>query len=74
MRLKDYALLTSLDLVAITGFLILGLRTTSLLGVTLAVHLASVGVLFLTMPYGKFVHFGYRYLALVQNALESHQS
>ena len=71
MRLKDYGFLTALDLVAITGFLILGLRGTSLLGIALAVHLGSIVVLLLTMPYGKFVHFGYRYLALVQNALET---
>ena len=71
MVVKDYGFLTSLDLVATTGFLLLALRDSPLLGTALAVHLGSLVVFFLTMPYGKFVHFAYRYMALVQNRLES---
>ncbi len=67
---KDYGFLTSLTIVAVTGFLLLALCTTPLIGITLAVHLGSLAILFLTMPYGKFVHFAYRYLALVQNRVE----
>ena len=35
-----------------------------------AVHLGIVVGLFVTMPYGKFVHALFRYAALVKNAIE----
>ena len=41
------------------------------MGVVLGVHLGLVAGLFVTMPYGKFVHAMYRTAALVQYALES---
>ena len=37
----------------------------------LVVHLGAVLALFVTLPYGKFVHGIYRSTALVQYALES---
>ncbi|MFI5313589.1 MAG: tricarballylate utilization 4Fe-4S protein TcuB [Candidatus Dormibacteria bacterium] len=74
MITKDYGFLISLDLVAITGLLLLALRASPLLGTALAVHLGALVVFFLTIPYGKFVHFAYRYLALVQNRIESVRS
>jgi citrate/tricarballylate utilization protein len=40
------------------------------MGMMLALHLGVVFGLFLTMPYGKFVHGLYRYAALVRYALE----
>ena len=40
------------------------------MGVMLAVHLGIVMALFLTLPYGKFVHTVYRFAALVRNAIE----
>jgi citrate/tricarballylate utilization protein len=67
----DYGFLAALDLVSVTGMLTLVLRTTPALGVILAVHLGTLVALFLTMPYGKFVHFVYRYAALVRNRLEA---
>jgi citrate/tricarballylate utilization protein len=70
MLSSDYAFLATLNLVSVTGMLVLMLRETSLLGPILVVHLGTVAGLFLTMPYGKFVHFLYRYAALVQNRLE----
>ena len=59
-----------LALVAGTGLLLLGLRATAAMGVLLDVHLATVAVLFVTMPYGKFVHGIYRFAALVRYARE----
>jgi citrate/tricarballylate utilization protein len=38
--------------------------------VLLAIHLGVVLALFLTLPYGKFVHGLYRYLALSRHARE----
>lgn len=67
----DWLFLLSLDVVSITGMLLLVLRETPLMGITLVVHLATVLALFVAAPYGKFAHFVYRYAALVQNRLES---
>jgi citrate/tricarballylate utilization protein len=68
----DQAFLLMLFLTSLTGFAVLLLRTTPLLGLTLALHLGVVLVLFLTLPYGKFVHGIYRFLALVRAAQERH--
>jgi citrate/tricarballylate utilization protein len=62
----DYAFLSVLFLVALTGMLTLILRDTAALGSMLILHLATIAALFLTMPYGKFVHALYRLLALMQ--------
>ncbi|MGI0090383.1 MAG: tricarballylate utilization 4Fe-4S protein TcuB [Nitrososphaerales archaeon] len=66
----DAAFLITLDLVSITGFLTLVLRSTSALGVIFIIHLGLVLSLFLTAPYGKFVHFIYRFAALENDKLE----
>jgi citrate/tricarballylate utilization protein len=68
---SDYVLLVVIDLAAITGMLLLVMRATPAMGSLLIIHLAVVLVLFVTAPYGKLVHFVYRYLALVQNRIES---
>jgi citrate/tricarballylate utilization protein len=59
-----------LFLTSLTGLLLLCLRATPLMGSFLAIHLGCVLALFVTMPYGKFVHGIYRYAALVKNAIE----
>ncbi len=66
----DAGLLVLLVLVAVTGLLLLGLRTTSAMGIALIVHLGLVLSFFLTMPYSKFVHSLYRLGALVRFARE----
>ena len=69
-RGMDVGFLVLLFLTSLTGFLLLAWRETPAMGVTLAVHLGVVLGLFLTMPYGKFVHAIYRFAALVRFALE----
>ena len=70
MIAMDYAFLAMLELVALTGLALLAFRSTPAMGSLLAVHLGSVAALFVTAPYGKFVHFIYRSIALVKNAAE----
>ena len=71
-RGMDTAFLAMLFLTSATGFALLLLRATPLLGITLFLHLGVVMALFLTLPYGKFVHGIYRFLALVRYAQERH--
>lgn len=66
----DVSFLLLLFLTSVTGLLLLGFRTTAAMASLLIIHLALVMTLFLTMPYGKFVHSVYRLAALVKNALE----
>ena len=66
----DVAFLALLFLVSLTGLLLLFLRETRAMGVLLAVHLGVVLALFLTLPYGKFVHALYRFAALVRFHIE----
>lgn len=68
---RDYGFLVMVNLASITGMLVLGLRATPAMGTMLVIHLGAVAGFFLTMPYGKFVHFMYRYAALVQNKIEA---
>jgi citrate/tricarballylate utilization protein len=66
----DVGFLVLLLLTSLTGLLLLILRETPLMGILLAVHLGVVIGLFITLPYGKFVHSVYRYAALVRNSME----
>jgi len=66
----DVAFAVLLLAVAATGFLLLLFRSTPAMGLLLAIHLGSVLGLFLTLPYGKFVHAIYRFGALVRHAGE----
>ncbi|MGJ4953177.1 tricarballylate utilization 4Fe-4S protein TcuB [Bradyrhizobium sp. HKCCYLS20291] len=69
-RGMDVAFLAMLVLTGATGLGLLLLRETSAMGIILAVHLGAVFALFVSMPYGKFVHGLYRFLALVRYARE----
>ncbi len=66
----DVSFLLLLFLTSATGFLVLFLRATPAMGTLLLLHLGVVMGLFLTVPYGKFVHAFYRCLALVRWAGE----
>lgn len=66
----DVAFIAMLFLTSLTGLALLALRATPAMGMLLAVHLGVVFALFLTMPYGKFVHGIYRALALIRYAHE----
>ena len=66
----DVAFLAMLFMTSLTGMLLLLLRATPAMGALLALHLGVVFSLFLTMPYGKFVHGIYRFAALVRYARE----
>jgi len=57
-------------LISITGLLLLVLRQSPAMGTLLLVHLSFVMTLFLTMPYGRFVHGIYRSAALLKWSLE----
>jgi citrate/tricarballylate utilization protein len=54
----------------LTGLVLLLLRETAAMGPLLAIHLGAVFALFITLPYGKFVHGIYRFVALVRYARE----
>ncbi|HWK43501.1 MAG TPA: tricarballylate utilization 4Fe-4S protein TcuB [Stellaceae bacterium] len=67
----DIAFIAMLFLTGLTGLALVVFRETPTMGPLLALHLGVVFSLFLTMPYGKFVHGIYRFLALTRYAKES---
>jgi len=69
----DYVFLITLGLTALTGMLTLIFRLTAAMGTILVLHLASIAALFATAPYGKFVHFVYRILALIRYEIDQRQ-
>lgn len=66
----DAAFTVMLLLTSITGLALLLWRDTAAMGPLLAIHLGFVFALFITFPYGKFVHGLYRFVALVRYARE----
>jgi citrate/tricarballylate utilization protein len=66
----DTAFIVMLFLTSLTGMALLLWRDTAAMGPLLALHLGVVFALFITMPYGKFVHGIYRFVALVRYARE----
>jgi citrate/tricarballylate utilization protein len=62
----DGAFITLLLLTSGTGLVLLALRGRAAMGALLIVHLGIVLALFVTLPYGKFVHGLYRLAALVK--------
>jgi len=71
LRALDVAFLVLVESVAVTGLLLLVVRATPAMGPLLVAHLGAVGGLFVTAPYGKFVHAIHRFAALVRDRAES---
>lgn len=67
----DESFIALLLVTAVTGLLLLALRERPIMSALLLVHLGAVLALFLTLPYGKFVHGIYRTAALVKYAKEN---
>jgi citrate/tricarballylate utilization protein len=70
LEVSDYSLLIGLGALALTGLLTLLVRATPAYGLVLVAHLATIVICFGIAPYTRFVHFGYRFLALVADNLE----
>jgi citrate/tricarballylate utilization protein len=66
----DVSFLLLLLLTSATGFLVLFFRETAAMGILFVDHLGVVMGLFLTLPYGKFIHGLFRYAALARYAIE----
>jgi citrate/tricarballylate utilization protein len=66
----DESFIVLLLVTSVTGIALLLLRNQPVMGVLLMVHLGSVLALFVTLPYGKFVHGIYRTAALLKYASE----
>jgi citrate/tricarballylate utilization protein len=65
-RSLGLAFLTMLLLTSVTGLLLLVMRSRPIMPPLLVLHLAIVLALFITFPYGKFVHGIYRGAALLK--------
>jgi citrate/tricarballylate utilization protein len=70
-RYLEHGLIVLLFLSSLTGLALLVFRETPAMAYLLIAHLGVVLALFLTLPYGKFVHGLYRTAALVKHASES---
>ncbi|MBC8021565.1 MAG: tricarballylate utilization 4Fe-4S protein TcuB [Burkholderiales bacterium] len=66
----DVAFIVLLFVTSLTGLALLALRETRGMGLALAIHLGAVLALFVTLPYGKFVHALYRFGSLARFHIE----
>ena len=66
----DIAFILLLLLTSLTGLLLPALGDTHAMGILLSLHLGFVLALFVTLPYGKFLHAFYRYAALLLKNIE----
>ena len=72
-RPMDRGFIALLFVTAVTGLVLMLVRSTQALPVALSVHLGAVMALFLTLPYSKFAHGVYRSAALLKWAIERRQ-
>ena len=62
----DYALIIMLFLSSFSGLVLMVFKDSSLLAYTLYFHLSTVLAFFVMIPYSKFVHIFYRFIALLK--------
>jgi citrate/tricarballylate utilization protein len=62
----NLSFIVALDAVAVSGLLLLVFRTTQAVDVLLVLHLGTVFALYVTAPYGKFIHAIYRTAAVLR--------
>lgn len=70
----DFALLGMLFIVSFSGLVLMLLRQSELLSVLLYFHLSTVLALFVLIPYSKFIHVFYRFLALVKYNMDEQEA
>ena len=70
----DESFIALLLVTSLTGLALLVLRNQAVMATLLVVHLGAVLALFVTLPYGKFVHGIYRTAALVKYAADATRS
>jgi len=68
-----YPFTIMLNLSGITGVLFISEIGHAFVGLIFAVHMAIIFTVFITAPYGKFMHVIFRYEALLKNRIESMQ-
>lgn len=69
----DYVLILMLFVVSFTGLLLMFLRESEYLSPLLWLHLSCILSLFVLMPYSKFVHIFYRFVALLKYNVEEEE-
>ena len=69
----DLSFISLLFLISLSGLILLVLRDTGWMALSLSIHLGFVMAFFITMPYGKFAHGIFRSAALLKNAIEKRQ-
>jgi citrate/tricarballylate utilization protein len=72
-RPMDLGFIGLLGLAGASGLLLALARSGAALPALLCLHLGAVMALFITLPYGKFAHAGYRVAALLKWATEKRQ-
>lgn len=69
----DYVFIFMLFIVSFTGLLLMFLRQSEYLAPLLWLHLSCILTFFILLPYSKFVHIFYRFIALLKyNSEEEH--
>ena len=70
----DESFIALLFVTSLTGCLLLAFRERAVMSAVLVVHLGAVLTIFVTLPYGKFVHGIYRMAALISYAMENRRT